>query len=212
MGRIGHIVSASGARFPDHFLPYLQFETPQQLIGHATDITRTLDVLADDESRRQFLAHIRFRLQLAFDALPDDAGSDYFSAEFLAPLPEDTTFVDCGAYDGDTIRMFLHRQRDFREIVAFEPDPENYRRLHLRGCAATRDRSQDHDALQGSWRAPGASSVQRDGNMGAAFDNAGDCMVETVPLHDVFLPSAARSSSNSTWKVRNMRRLPARDR
>ena len=157
------------------------------MIAKAGDIARTLDVFADGESRRQFVAHIRFRLQLAFDALPDDAGSDYFAAEFLAPLPEDTTFVDCGAYDGDTIRMFLHRQRDFREIVAFEPDPENYRRLQACVDAlppAIGRRITTH--CKGVWRAPGASSVQRDGETWeAAFDNAGDSSLEPVALRDV---------------------------
>ena len=179
--------------FPDHFLPYLQFETPRQLIAKAGDIARTLDVFADEESRRQFVAHIRFRLQLAFDALPDDAGSDYFAAEFLAPLPEDTTFVDCGAYDGDTIRMFLHRQRDFREIVAFEPDPENYRRLQACVDAlppAIGRRITTHCKGVGERQERVAFSAT--GNMGAAFDNSGDCMVETVALRDV-IPAERRS-------------------
>ena len=55
--------------FPDRFLPYLQFEAPQQLVGRRADIARGLRLFADQESRRQFVAHIRFRLQLAFEAL-----------------------------------------------------------------------------------------------------------------------------------------------
>jgi FkbM family methyltransferase len=42
----------------------------------------------------------------------------------------DEVFVDCGAYDGDTIRSLLRRggAPDGR-IVAFEPDPANFRQL-----------------------------------------------------------------------------------
>jgi len=40
------------------------------------------------------------------------------------------TFVDCGAYDGDTILRFLQRtEYRFNKIFAFEPDPENFRAL-----------------------------------------------------------------------------------
>jgi FkbM family methyltransferase len=39
-------------------------------------------------------------------------------------------FVDCGAYDGDTLLTFLNQSGGgFREAYAFEPDPRNVTRL-----------------------------------------------------------------------------------
>ena len=45
-------------------------------------------------------------------------------------LSEKEGFVDCGAYDGDTIRSFKIRTNDkFKKIWAFEPDADNFVRL-----------------------------------------------------------------------------------
>jgi FkbM family methyltransferase len=43
---------------------------------------------------------------------------------------DDEVFVDCGAFDGDTIRAMVEsRLTGFRSIVALEPDPANFTAL-----------------------------------------------------------------------------------
>ena len=38
--------------------------------------------------------------------------------------------MDCGAFDGDTLRAFLSRKGDqFERLIAFEPDPTNFEAL-----------------------------------------------------------------------------------
>lgn len=45
-------------------------------------------------------------------------------------LSEEESFVDCGAYDGDTIREFKRKtQNRYKKIWAFEPDENNFVRL-----------------------------------------------------------------------------------
>ena len=45
-------------------------------------------------------------------------------------LSEHERFVDCGAYDGDTIRSFKIRTKDkYKKIWVFEPDADNFARL-----------------------------------------------------------------------------------
>src|SRR5262249_53725109 len=117
-------------KYHETFLPHYQFELPQDVLENGDAIRRAFAVFADEESRRQFVEHLRFRLHLVFAALPSSILSDYFPADVVPELPSATTFVDCGAFDGDTVRRFLARQRGhFREIYAFEPDAENFRRL-----------------------------------------------------------------------------------
>ena len=179
--------------FPDHFLPYLQFETPRQLIAKAPDIARTLDVFADEKSRRQFVALIVSACNSPSTPCLMTPAAIILPPSSSRRCRKTPTFVDCGAYDGDTIRMFLQRQRDFREIVAFEPDPENYRRLQACVDAlppAIGRRITTHCKGVGERQERVAFSAT--GNMGAAFDNAGDCMVETVALRDV-IPAERRS-------------------
>jgi len=53
----------------------------------------------------------------------------YLFKILLAPEPN-TLYVDCGAHDGDTIRLFLEAaQGSYRKIVAFEPDATMLPRL-----------------------------------------------------------------------------------
>jgi FkbM family methyltransferase len=53
----------------------------------------------------------------------------YFPKD-LYDLTCNEVFVDCGAYDGDTIKSFLRESGSrFDRIVAYEPDPASYSRL-----------------------------------------------------------------------------------
>jgi FkbM family methyltransferase len=173
-------------RFPDLFLPYIQFDLPERLLAQAPEIQYLARVLADDESRRQLIAHLEFRLKLDFDALPARIEGGYFAADFLAALPANTIYVDCGAYDGDTIRLFLARQQNrFARILAFEPDPHNYRRLsgYIQGLPPDiRTKIIVHQAGVGSRRH--RSSFNACGNMAAALSPEGQIEVDILPLHE----------------------------
>jgi FkbM family methyltransferase len=172
--------------YPDIFLPYLAFEAPQHVLLKAADIRRAFNLLADEESRSHFVAHLRFRLHVDFDALPRCSPSDYFPADVLA-LDADTTFVDCGAFDGDTIRLFLARQNgQFGRIFAFEPDAANHALLsaYIAGLEETMQRR-----IKASHAAVGARHERRSfiasGTTGAAFKDNGKVEVNVVPLDEV---------------------------
>ncbi len=53
----------------------------------------------------------------------------YFDEEYL-PLGNDEIYIDCGAFNGDTILSFCkHVDNKYNKIIAFEPDGQNYRVL-----------------------------------------------------------------------------------
>ena len=93
-----------------------------------------LQLFYDDASRREFVAQVRWRLRHDFAALPPPSPDEQYFPDDLFALRADERFVDCGAFDGDTIRSLLKRTTDFGRIVAFEPDPVNFQRL--RQCVA----------------------------------------------------------------------------
>ncbi|MFP3153767.1 FkbM family methyltransferase [Lachnospiraceae bacterium ZAX-1] len=57
----------------------------------------------------------------------DDAKLEYFDLE----LSDHEIFVDCGAFDGDTILQFVDKVKKFKKIYAFEPDRINYNNLKI---------------------------------------------------------------------------------
>jgi FkbM family methyltransferase len=174
-------------KYPEQFLPHYYFELPDQLLVKSADIRRAFEVFADDESRRQFVAQLRFRLWLDFDALPASNKGDYFPADVFAPLPPDTIFVDCGAYDGDTVRSFLaHQRSQFKSIYAFEPDAANFQRLvDFVGTLGAETQSKILLFNAGAGARRTRLRFNATGGMGAAFDSQGDVEVDVLPIAEV---------------------------
>jgi FkbM family methyltransferase len=117
-------------KYPNGLLPYYSADLPHKVHEQADDVRRAFDLWSDDRSRQEYVDQIRWRLRLDFDGLADpDTETMYFPKDLFA-LRADEVFIDCGAYDGDTLEVFLKESADrFRKIVALEPDPANFRVL-----------------------------------------------------------------------------------
>jgi FkbM family methyltransferase len=180
-------------RYPESFLPYGQFELPQDVLAKRDEIRRGFALWDDDESRRQFIAHLRFRLYLDYEALPANSHDDYFPADLLPKFPDDVVFVDCGAFDGDSIRRFLaHQQNHFSKIHAFEPDAVNCAKLDAFRQTLVPDLRQKvmvHNAAVGDRRTK--MSFNATGNMSAALATSGNSEVEVIPIQDVVKANGA---------------------
>lgn len=117
-------------RYPDAFLPYFSLDLPHKTIEQADQICKCYHLWADEASRQEYLAQIRWRLWLDFKGLPKPVTSSQYFPDDLFQLSSNEVFVDCGAFDGDSIRMFLaHARSSFNHIVAFEPEPQNFAKL-----------------------------------------------------------------------------------
>ncbi len=126
-------------RYPLFFWRYSQFipderlALPQRILEQAAEMRSAYGLLSDEESREEFCAQIRWRCLLDYDCLPHPHSPEemYFPPDLVSLLPEET-FVDCGAFNGDTIRAYLAKSAlRFRHIYAFEPDTSN---LHALGA------------------------------------------------------------------------------
>jgi FkbM family methyltransferase len=117
-------------KFPDLFLPHYSFDLPHKVLEQANEIRSAFNIFEDINSRKEFVAQIRWRLWLDFDALPRPVAHEIYFPQDLITVTESESFVDCGAFDGDTMRNFLNsRGSAFGHYTAFEADPENYRKL-----------------------------------------------------------------------------------
>jgi FkbM family methyltransferase len=108
-----------------------RLELPHHILERADKMAAGFDLLSDERSRREFSAQIRWRCLLDYDCLPpaDDAREMYFPAELFTVEPEEI-FVDCGAFDGDSIRTFLDTSHGrFGKIYAWEADAGNRKAL-----------------------------------------------------------------------------------
>jgi FkbM family methyltransferase len=114
-------------KYADIFIPQSGLELPHRLVEQCEAIRKCHAILADDFSKRELRDQLVWRYWLDYSALSLglNAHDTYFPMDLLSPSEEDV-FVDCGAFDGDTIRTFNdHWGGGFRHAFAFEPDPVN---------------------------------------------------------------------------------------
>lgn len=93
---------------------------------HRADIKAVEELLSDEDSKRIYCDMIAFRETYDLRIHPGFTEDANF-VRGLVKLDNEEVFIDCGAYDGDTIKYFLeYVDNKFKRIVAFEPDPSNY--------------------------------------------------------------------------------------
>ncbi len=115
-------------RYADHMLPYYGIDLPSRLLEQVAGVRRGFELMADEQSCREFVAQIRWRLS----GDPGCLGHPVDEPQYLArvsPLTVDERILDCGAYDGDTLRSWLDRIHEFDRYIALEPDPDSRNRL-----------------------------------------------------------------------------------
>ena len=98
-------------------------------------IDTILSIFEDDESRKVFQKAIQFRrTRKRKDLPPKCKENEYFNS--LTPkslIPNQTVFVDCGAYSGDTAQDILDiYAQKVERVIAFEPDLGNLKELLTR--------------------------------------------------------------------------------
>jgi FkbM family methyltransferase len=117
-------------KYPDELLPFYLQDLPSTLLEQRSDVARALDVWADEASRREYVAQVRFRLKADFDGLSHPVQHPQYFPDDLYAWRDDEWLVDGGAYNGDTVRAVagLHGDR-FGHLLALEPDPLNFAAL-----------------------------------------------------------------------------------
>lgn len=98
-----------------------------------TNIAEVISILDDEPSKAAYLQflfwHIR-RREMLFNMAPVCITDKFLPTGLIDAIAPDFHLVDVGAYDGVVIRKFLHQtQNQFGSILAFEPDPDNRKKL-----------------------------------------------------------------------------------
>jgi FkbM family methyltransferase len=175
-------------KHPETFLPYGGLHAPEVIRENAADIRKMLPLWGDDVSREEYLAQLRWRLTLDPLCLPAPLPPEqtYFPTD-LVRLTDDEVFVDCGAFDGDSVRSFLKRTRNsFRQIVPLEPDPTNYQNLR-HYVAALPPRLSAKIAVQNV--AVGATRKRvrfaAEGTAGSGISETGTVEMDCAPLDEL---------------------------
>ena len=97
---------------------------------HIDEIELAYSCLADKQSKKVFENIIRFQitgnLNYCFEC--ESSKDDAYS---ILDLGENESFLDLGAYRGDTVEEFLKYVKSYNKIVAVEPDTRTFKKLQL---------------------------------------------------------------------------------
>jgi FkbM family methyltransferase len=166
------------ADYGNDLLPHLFWQRADYYPAHQEEIDRAR-ALFDSAGQQEFDRQLQLR-RGDFSSQVVDSGATYFPSDVFKLRP-DEVFIDCGAYDGDTIAEFRRCARDqFSRIVAFEPDPQNFATL---ASSLNGDR---RITLQ-----PYATTARRETLRFAAGDgvasrisSTGTCEIQTITLDE----------------------------
>lgn len=111
--------------FPNHYwLAPASFYAP-----FGTEVETLGAELADTKSRDILEAVLAFRLGGDYSRLPPPQLGDQYRPADLPRWKNPVRFIDCGAFDGDTLAHLARDGYRFDAITAFEPDPASFRVL-----------------------------------------------------------------------------------
>ncbi len=88
------------------------------------------ELLADEESKRIYKNVISYKLTGDIKYLWESESEKQAVYEEILDCKSIGSFVDLGAYNGDTIREMLHFNPNLRSAIALEPDARNFRKLN----------------------------------------------------------------------------------
>lgn len=176
-----------GWKLGDALLPQYAAGRPETVLEAADDVRRAFALLDDEPSRDEYLRQIRWRLHGDYEALtaPLPVADQYFSPDVVR-VRGDEVFVDCGAYDGDTLAALLeHAGGSFTRFVAFEPDPANLTALHDRVAGLPEQLAERVEVVEAA--VASTAGTVTFGGLGAAagIADGGALEVQTVVVDDV---------------------------
>jgi FkbM family methyltransferase len=175
------------SQFPNVFPPFLPYDQHYKVYMQADAVMRAAELWADDQSRAEYLAQVRLRaLGDPSDLVRPAAEESYFLAGVFELDPGEV-LLDCGAYDGDTIRSVIDLDREFKRIEAVEADSHSFARLAAYVATiqpAVRNKIRLHHCAIGSAR--GAVRFQDTGGVDSRISDQGQILVDMVPIDVMF--------------------------
>jgi FkbM family methyltransferase len=176
-------------KYPEVFLPHYAAAPAHEVHEQAEAVLQAAELWADEASRREYLSQIRWRLLFDFDGLADPVQHPIYFPPDLCSLVADEVFVDCGAYDGDTLASFLAQPKPgFKKVFAFEPDPGSFAKLSQKVAQLpAKDSIVVHKAATGAEN--GTIMFTGDGTPAASM-GTGTIQVDLVKLDDVLKDEA----------------------
>lgn len=147
---------------------------------HQKELDSVVALFADDLSREIYYAAISYRKTHNPKDAPVYSKHDQYFVKDLIPLSDSEVFIDCGAFDGDTMKEFIKATKGrYQSIVCFEPVEEYHARLEKRG------KGKNVTAIRaGVYKTSTTLRFNAEGGKGSAITNASENTI-CIPVHAI---------------------------
>ncbi len=161
-------------------------------IFHGTLLTTKLALLASHGQFTLFSDYIHefsepyrdFGL-LGYEGTPEDY---YYFNNDIFNINDNELYIDVGAFDGDTIDTFIDactkNGKQYQEIIAFEPDPGCFEKLHKKYSSHKNISLQQIGLWSSTTQVRFLSTQGGAYEQGAAISESGDITIHTTSLDD----------------------------
>lgn len=174
-------------RHPAQLLPHYALDLPSKVIAESQAVEDCLALLRDTDSRREYVSQIRWRLGGDPGCLSSPVQEAQYLISDIAQTRDDEVVIDCGAYDGDTLRSWLStRGPTFSTYFAMEPDPDSRQRLEASVRALPDDVAERVRVLPyATSNRTGPLTFAATGLPSAALGGAGGITVDGIRIDDL---------------------------
>lgn len=117
-------------KYPETFLPFWRCDLPHKTVEQFELVSSAFSLWSDQISKEEYFGQINWRVTGDSSKLTTPVKFDQYFPEDIFKVNENEVFVDIGAFDGDTLKVFLEKSSSkFKHYYAFEPDPFGYNKL-----------------------------------------------------------------------------------
>ena len=96
---------------------------------HSDELYKVYGLLADEQSKKVFEQTTLFKLDGDISRLFACETPENEAFDSILKLKAGDSFLDLGAYNGDTVVDFINRVKDYGHITAVEPDKKSFSKL-----------------------------------------------------------------------------------
>ncbi len=168
---------------PQIFRPHMFYDgLIDDIFSNKACYLELADKLSDEASVNTLDRVLGYRLTLDAKLLADVVDWDLYGFSGVLQFKDNEVYVDGGAFDGDSVRMFIDNVNGrYDRVLAFEPDPKTFERLAHNLKALPKVEVFNY----GLHSARGTLSFNNDGSRGAIISADGECHVQVTSVDEV---------------------------
>ena len=145
-------------------------------------ICNIYSLLADEKSKDVFFKFVNFEYSGDLDILLSCESDKEEVFSDILRLGKNENYLDLGAYNGDTIKEFLHFSgNEYGSITAVEPAPRNFKKL----MEYTKSMSNITLVNKGIWSGELAMGFAGKGGRNSYLSNAAQAKTDTVSVDEI---------------------------